>query len=381
MLQKGFRAIVLTAVVLFITFSARSGAASSLPVGFVRETIAQGFSLPTAMAFAGDEILVTEKGGKIRVVLPDGTLRAQPYVTLSVSVEKERGLLGIALHPKYPLQPFVYVYYTTAPGALNYSGSPKNRVSRFRTVNGVGTAEEILLDNIPSDSGVHNAGDILFGFDNKLYIGVGDTGIERTNQSQDLKVLAGKILRIKANGKIPKDNPYFKRKKPRHEIYASGFRNPFRIARRDETQSYFVADVGWGSWEELDLLLPKGNFGWPTFEGPCPRDTICDPSQTDFGNTIPPRYYYDSTVENNNAIIGGAFASGTNYPAPYEGAYFFGDYAGWVHILTMDTQNVVTGSYAFDSGFSPTQFRIGPDKNLHVLDFEHGKIYRYLFTP
>src|SRR5262245_36228966 len=117
---------------------------SVLPPGFIRETILEGLSGPTAFVFDGDQYLITQKNGVLQVGLPDGTLRDEPYVTLQVSAESERGLLGIALHPKYPEKPFVYVYYTTGPGALGYSGTPVNRVSRFRTVDGKGTEEDIL---------------------------------------------------------------------------------------------------------------------------------------------------------------------------------------------------------------------------------------------
>ncbi len=349
-----------------------------LPPGFTRELVTDKLVAPTAFVFAGDEILVAEKEGNIRVIQADDSLRTDAYIKLNVSTEIERGLLGIALHPKYPNQPYVFVYYTTGPGALNYGGTPVNRVSRLKTVNGYGTDEEILLDNIPSETAMHNAGDLEFGFDGKLLIAVGDSG-NRENAA-DLQSLAGKILRLKANGKVPRDNPFFGKPRARPEVYAYGFRNPFRIAGRAKTQSFFAADVGWGDWEELDKLKAKGNFGWPQFEGPCPINTVCDPSATDFGKTVPPTFYYDSTVEQGNAIIGGVFAKGTNYPAPYQDGYFFGDIHGWVHVLKMNRKDRVTASYAFDTGVTPTQFRIGPDNNVYVLDLA-GKLYRYVYAP
>lgn len=277
---------------LFFPQIPRVGAVSpGLPAGFVREMIAHNLDTPTAFVIDGDSYLVAEKEGTVRVVLPDGSIRPEPYLTLSVTSDLERGLLGIELHPDYPDKPFVYVYYTTGPGALNYSGAPKNRVSRFRTLNGVGVDEKILLDDIPSDSGRHNAGDLQFGTDGKLYIATGDGGANM-NLAQNLKSLAGKILRLKPNGKIPKTNPFYGRKNRRGEIFAYGFRNPFRITVRRSNQSLFAADVGWNEWEELDMVQTKGNYGWPLFEGPCPINTPCDPATTDFQGTIPPIYYY-----------------------------------------------------------------------------------------
>lgn len=374
--------LVLTLGCLLLTFLSASTRVSAstfaLPAGFTRELVAEGMSTSTSFVFTNDGILVTEKGGKIRVIEPGGILRAEPYATLHVSIQGERGLNGIALHPKYPAQPYVYVYYTTGPGALNYSGAPANRLSRFRTVDGFGTDEEILIDDIPAETGYHNGGDLLFGKDGKLFVTVGDSGT--MSNATDLKSLAGKILRVNAKGKAPRDNPYFGKPKARPEVYAYGFRNPFRIAERAATQSYFVADVGWGKWEELDKLKSKGNYGWPTYEGPCLRNVQCDPTTTDFGKTVPPLYYYDSTLEEGNAIIGGVFAIGANYPAPYKGAYFFGDIYGWVRVLKINRADRVTGEYEFDTGIQPTQFRVGPDKNVYVLDL-YGKLYRYVYAP
>src|SRR5580765_3602840 len=138
--------------------------ALALPAGFNLVTVATGLDQPTAFAFKGGKILVAEKAsGKVRIALPDGSLRPRPYVTLNVSSESERGVLGIALDPDFATNTFVYIYYTTGPGALGYTGSPKNRVSRFTTGPGfAATGETIILDNIPSDSGNHNGGDIQF---------------------------------------------------------------------------------------------------------------------------------------------------------------------------------------------------------------------------
>lgn len=379
--RKIFPLLGLLFVLGAVSAQSAHAATSALPAGFTRAIVAQGLTNPTAFAFSPDGILVTEKDGAIQVIQNDGSLRAQPYATLNVSTEIERGLVGIALHPKYATQPYVYVYYTTAPGALAYSGTPENRVSRFRTVNGFGTNEEIILDHIPSPSGMHNGGDLLFGYDGKLLVTVGDGNENGGMPAQVRRNLLGKVLRLNPDGTIPNDNPYAHNKTARHEIFAYGFRNPFRIALRAKTLSYFVADVGWGEWEELDVLKARGNYGWPMFEGPCPKNTHCDPTKTDFGATIPPTYYYDSSLSSPTSIIGGAFAEGSPYPKPYKGAYFFGDMEGWVKIIKFDKQNRVRNVLAFDTITFPVQFRLGPDKNIYVLDFGDGILYRYVYTP
>jgi glucose/arabinose dehydrogenase len=366
-----------------LTAQAASG---DLPAGFSRMQVASGLDHPTAFAFERERIFVTEKNsGRVKIVRADGTVRSTPYVTVRVSTESERGLLGVAVDPNFTTNRYVYVYYTTGPGALSYSGSPKNRVSRFKSVNGAGAQETILLDMIPSDHGNHNGGDIHFGFDGKLYVAVGDGGTFH-DQARVPNSLRGKILRINADGTIPTDNPFFATNTGRRRsVYAYGFRNPFRFTRRESNQTYIVADVGESTWEEVDSLQGGANFGWNVYEGPCPTNKPgCDPAATNFGSTIAPVHYYkhSGAGETGNVIIGGVFASDSNYPSPYAGAYFYGDNsAGWVHALTMDSSNVVTNQYDFDQLTCPVSFADGPDGNVYVADICSGAIYKYVYTP
>lgn len=365
---------------LAVQSSAVRAAPNALPAGFVRETVAIGLTAPTAFAFAGDEILVANKGGTVQIVNANGTVSPTLYATVKVTTDQESGLSGIAVHPGYPKKPFVYIYYTTGPGALKYDGHHSNRLSRFRTVNGVAGKEKILLDHIPSHTGVHNAGDIHFGFDGKMYVTVGDGGTDV--DSPWLQSLSGKILRLNRDGTIPHDNPFYANPNVRPEIFAYGFRNPFRMTMRESNHSYLIADVGNHIWEEIDTLHAAKNYGWPTFEGPCKYDTVCNPAKTDFKDTVAPIYYYQHspTPKTYNAIIGGAFAEHSIYPAPYANAYFYGDFAGWVKVLTMDRKNRVTGGYDFDTLALPTDFRMGTDGKLYVSSLADGALYRYGYT-
>jgi glucose/arabinose dehydrogenase len=394
------RIIVLVTAVLV----AAPAPARALPEGFSLVTVAAGLDQPTAFAFKGAKILVTEKAsGEVRVVLPNGSLRPQPFVTLNVSSESERGVLGIAVDPQFATNKSVYIYYTTGPGALGYTGSPKNRVSRFATGPGlVGTGETIILDNIPSDAGNHNGGDIQFGFDGMLYVAVGDGGLFHED-AQTLDTLRGKILRIKRDGGSPLGNPHKLavggRKcgspageppgaGPCREIYAYGLRNPFRFSLRPSNGSYLIGDVGQVTWEELSTLVPGGNYGWNAVEGPCPFTSSpnCDPTSTPYPAQYqrPLHFYNHSGVgETGQTIIAGAFAENvSNYPAPYAGAYFYGDFsANWVHVLTMDTANTVTSQSDFAALSTPVAFRNGPDGNIYVLSIGNGTLYKYVYTP
>src|SRR5205085_7131522 len=189
-----------------------------------------GLSQPTAMAFAPDgRIFVAEQTGSIKV-LQSGHV-VSTFTTINSDSFDERGVLGIAFDPDFGNHPYVYVYYTTNALSLDPPSSPKNRVSRF-TANGnvvQAGSELILLDNIASDAGNHNAGCLRFGPDGTLYIATGDGGLNHGN-SQDLTNLSGKILRINKDGSIPNTNPFFGSLSDRNEIFCYGLRNPFRFS-------------------------------------------------------------------------------------------------------------------------------------------------------
>lgn len=333
--------------------------AQSIYLGFRVDLVVYGLSEPTAMAFAPDgRIFVCEKGGKLRV-FDQGVL--YDFVTLDVDSYFERGLLGIALDPQFATNGYVYLYYTTGAGSLNAPPTPKNRVSRFKAAGNaaVEDSETILLDNIPSDGGNHNAGCLRFGLDGKLYIATGDAGTNPMN-SQDLGSLAGKILRINKDGSVPDDNPFFGQAGKRGEIYCYGLRNPFRFCFRPGTNTLFIGDVGESTWEEIDVGQPGGNYGWPYSEGP---DNVA--------GYIAPLYYYRNNDP--SAIIGGVFVSGKNYPAAYRNSYFFGDYdggafSGFIHRMVVSADN--TSAQVFDNlsfGVNPVDFAEGPEGDLYYV--------------
>jgi glucose/arabinose dehydrogenase len=377
-------ACVLLGIVSVAPQARAEGSPTALPPKFTRLTLGAGLNDPTAMAFAGNRIFVTEKGGVIRIIRPDGKLRKKPFHTLSVSANQERGLLGIAIDPNYAANKFIYVYYTTGPGAKRYSGS-ENRVSRLKRVASGGIKEKILLDHIPSMTSIHNAGDLHFGFDGKLYISVGENGCCMA-KAQELDTLLGKILRINKNGTIPEDNPFNHVGGARRETYAYGFRNPWRFAPRASNQTFLVADVGQDTWEEISSLKKGGNYGWPLYEGPCPFNQVnCNTAGVDYAGTSKPIHWYHHTLgdETGRMITGGAFAENSNYPPPYANAFFYADGGGgWLHVLTLDDSNRVVNRYNFDPELNfPVTVSNGPDGNIYVADIEADVIYEYVYTP
>ena len=364
-----------------------------------------------------DHLYVTERVGRVlrvntttgmRTVILDH--RGSTYVTISrngagtATGIGQDGMMGMALHPNFGLgtgQDFIYLAYTYAAGQLrlsrfSYSAIPTPQLS----------SETVLLQGIPANND-HSSGRLIFGADGRLYYTCGDRGANQFGnrcqeiQSQQLPTAgqvsaanysryAGKTLRISPDGSIPADNPLFAG--VRSHIFSIGHRNAQGLVTQKtptDGLSYptplpggriFNSEHGPRTDDEINVLQAGGNYGWPQFEGPCPIDTHCDPNQTDFGKTIPPAYYYDSSATSPTSIIGGAFAEGGAYPKPYAGAYFFGDFNGWVRVAKFDKHNRVKQVLDFDTGIVPVQFRLGPDKNIHVLDFVGGNLYRYVYT-
>lgn len=307
------------------------------------------------------------KQGAIRIY--DGPTLISTFGTISCSSDSERGVLGLALDPSFSTNHFVYVYYSTNGASLNPPATPKNRVSRFTETNNTLSpgSETILLDGIPSDSGNHNAGCIRFGADGKLYVATGDGGTP--NHAQDLTSLAGKMLRINADGSIPPDNPYFGDSSKRQEIFFFGLRNPFRFAFRPGSNVLYVGDVGQNTWEEIDVGLPAGNFGWPLYEG-----------ATIASGFVNPIHQYNHNG-GGASVTGGCFV-GDKWPLAYQNRYLFGDYVlNQIRYLTVSAANQALDGGTFGSLAGPVDFALGPDGALYVVSISDGQIKRIEYRP
>jgi glucose/arabinose dehydrogenase len=326
--------------------------AATVPGGFVETPVASGLASPTAMQFAPDgRLFVCEQDGRLRVI-KNGSLLAAPFLTLNVNSSGERGLLGVAFHPAFATNNFVYVYYTTATSPVH------NRISRF-TANGdiaVPGSEEIILelDNL-SGATNHNGGAINFGPDGKLYAAVGENA-DGVN-AQSLDNLLGKMLRINADGTIPTDNPFYTTATGRNRaIWALGLRNPFTFAFNPRGTELFINDVGENTWEEINDGFAGANYGWPDTEG-----------QTSDPEFTTPRYAYNHSA-GACAITGGAFYSPPTitFPSEYLNDYFFADFcAGWIRKLDPGAGNTVT---TFATGISrPVDLKAGDDGHLYYL--------------
>jgi glucose/arabinose dehydrogenase len=351
---------------------ARRLGAATLPAGFA-DTLVASVASPTALAFTPDgRLLITTQPGVLSVY-KDGALLSPPALTIdptTICTDIERGLLGVAVDPDFATNHFLYAYYTRrVPGRKCGGSGSFNRVVRFTLPdsNTIDPASQVvLLDNIPSTAGNHNAGDLHFGPDGYLYISVGDSGCRldgsgfcggNNNNARFLNYIVGKILRIAKDGSIPPDNPYAGASDGRRcgdpagvpsgtgpcvETYAWGLRNPFRFTFKPGTSIFYINDVGQDTWEEIDAGQMNADYGWNVREGHCVTgsSTNCPPPPA--GMTDPIFDYNHST--GCTSVTGAAFVPSGVWPAPYDGAYLFADYVCGKIFRLADTP---TGGHAW----------------------------------
>lgn len=328
---------------------------ATVPPGFT-DALVVTVASPTAFAFHPDgRMFVTTQPGQVRIV-QGGALLPTPALDLTAVTcsGSERGLLGIAFDPQVATNGFVYLFYTFERFAgcpMNSPQSPVNRVSRFTlTGNTIAPASElVLVDGMPSPNGNHNGGDIHVGNDGNLYISIGDGGCDYAGDSgcaggndaaRDLHTLTGKIVRITRTGQIPAGNPFTGAGTARcntggttpgticQEIFATGLRNPFRLAFDPNTPpsvtSFRINDVGQNDWEEIDGGISGADYGWNVREGHCVNGstTNCGPPPAGMTNPIHDYNHSGGCA----SITGGAFIPTGVWPASYDGDYLFGDY-------------------------------------------------------
>ena len=304
--------------------------------------VLSGLSSPVFAGNAGDgsnRLFVIEQAGVIRVRQP-GASSAGTFLDIRAKVAAggERGLLGLAFHPQYASNGRFYVDYTrVADGAIVIA---EYRVSTDANIADPSTEKVLLTIPHPTFAN-HNGGMLAFGPDDLLYIGVGDggSGNDPPDNAQNLDVLLGKILRIDIDRgdtaagtpyAVPADNP-FVNAPGRDEIFAYGLRNPWRFSFDRVTGVQWVADVGQGTREEVDMPIVKGgNYGWRVYEGfECTGNdpSLCDPSRYRF-----PIFDYPHTASR-CSITGGYVYRGSQSALP-GGTYVYGDYCsgdifGW----------------------------------------------------
>lgn len=296
--------------------------------GFADALVVGGLSIPTGVAPLPDgSLVITEKGGALKLF--DGATTSV-LATVPVCSGSEMGLLDVVADPDFGTNGYLYLYRTENTGGCGSAIGRSNEVVRVTLAGGTVNLASltVLLTGIQTDLGNHDGGGLRIGADGTLYVAIGDTGVgdqvapgNSTNPyAQDLTSLNGKILRINRDGTVPADNPFVGQPPKRPEIYAYGFRNPWRFGIDPATGRLWVGDVGDLTVEEVTIVSPGGeNHGWPSCEGDLPAG--CP-----LAGQVAPVFTYLHSAGLGVSVTGGTF--GGSALGAFAGDYFFGDFGG-----------------------------------------------------
>lgn len=361
------------------------------PVGVQQVFTSLSFDQPLAMLQApGDDSrwFVVERPGAVRVFPDDPAATmadVDTFADLANQVDSgpgEAGLLGMAFHPDFQNNGEVYLSYTRGPALQSV-------ISCFLvdTTDGslVVDSEEVLL-TLDQPQVNHNGGNIAFGWDGFLYIGFGDGGGagDPNENGQDTTNIFGTISRIDTGGPgdyaIPDDNPFAGNTECRQgsspgttpcpEIFAFGFRNPWRFSFDRQTGELWAGDVGQGTWEEVDRVETSMNYGWDEREG---AHCFEPPDGCDTNNVDPITEYNHSL---GNSVTGGYVYRGADFP-DLNGYYVFGDFgSGRIFAVPFDSPIGTPAEELVDTALSISSFAQSNSGELYVLDFGAGTIHR-----
>eukprot|EP00058_Branchiostoma_floridae_P012664 XP_002598152.1 hypothetical protein BRAFLDRAFT_82937 [Branchiostoma floridae] len=324
-----------------------TSATSETPGCLCLQEVVGGLKNPLAMLQPDDDtgrFFIVEQIGLIRVTDSSGRLLDQPFLNITSKVltsdrpGDERGLLGAVLDPQFRQNGYFYVYYSTREG--NGGGGHKSVLARLQASNDRNQADpgsERVVMEIAQPGDRNNGGQLLFGADGYLYVSVGDGGAG-AHTAGNTSSLLGKILRINVTTadsgppySIPQDNPFVGQANARPEVFAYGFKNPWRcsVDKGDKEGvgrgRVFCGDVGNSSYEEISIISRGGNHGWPDREG----HTCQDPSGCD-DDHVPPIHVYSH--DEGIAVIGGPVYRGCYIPS-LRGKYLYADYTGKLFYL------------------------------------------------
>ena len=367
---------------LAIGCAGNSGVAIS-PVAIGTQLIVSGLTAPLDLEQPGDgsgRLFVVEQGGTIRII-QNGSLLAQAFLNISskVVVQNEMGLLGLAFHPNFQTNRKFYVNYVRNAGGQFQSVIAEYLASAANANQSDPASERVLLtvDQIGNFDN-HKAGQLAFGPDGLLYFGLGDggSGGDPFGHGQNTQTLLGKMMRIDVNSTspglqyaIPPDNP-FAAGGGLPEIYAIGFRNPWRFSFDRTTGRLFVADVGQDNFEEVDIVQKGGNYGWNTMEG---LHCFNPPSGcSTAGLSLP---IVEISHPEAEAVIGGFVYHGTAV-AGMQGMYIFGDLTGKIWSLTENPANKFTRALLDSPGFNISSFGQDAAGELYVVDIGGGRVLK-----
>lgn len=336
------------------------------------------FTNPVGIYDSGDgtdRLFVVEKGGKIYVINnTQSTSEKLVFLDLSldVSTDGERGLLGLAFHPDYGSNGYFYVYYTK-------SVSGDTRISRFKVdplnENLGNVSSEFTIIEVVQPFSNHNGGQIAFGSDNYLYIALGDGGDsgDPSGNGQDRTTLLGSIIRIDVDSgspySIPNDNPFFGNIDGyAEEIYAFGFRNPWRFSFDSNTGTLWAGDTGENTREEINIVKNGSNYGWNAKEGSIDYNPGANVTEM-----VGPVFEYNHSL--GDAIIAGFVYRGSALVG-LGGKYIYGDWgSGRIWALTYSGETVLNNTELIDTILTILSFGVDANNELYICA-ANGNIYR-----
>jgi len=350
------------------------------------QPVATGLSSPLDLEQPPDNsgrLFVVEQGGFIRII-QSGALLAQPFLDLSSKIVPnfagtEMGLLGVTFHPAFQQNRKFYVNYVRSNAGQFQSVISEFQASATNPNLADPVSERILLvvnqvSNFPN----HKAGQLAFGPDGFLYFGLGDggSGGDPFGHGQDTNILLGKMMRIDVNSTspglpyaIPADNP-FVNGGGLPEIFAIGFRNPWRFSFDLPTGRLFVADVGQDKFEEIDIVQKGGNYGWNIMEG-----MHCFNPPTGCNMTGLQLPIVEIPHPEGQAVIGGFVYHGTAL-AGLQGQYIFGDLNGKIWSLQEGPPGTFTRTLLNDTALTISSFGQDQSGELYVVDIGNGRVLK-----
>ena len=341
----------------------------------------QKFESPVDFRTVGDSrVFVGEQVGSIKVFstdAPDEPAKDFLNIRTQVKFGGEQGLLSFAFHPKFKSNGQVFVHYSNLPNG-------DTSISRFTLKqdgsNVLDPSSELLILGLHQPYANHNGGQLAFGPDGYLYIGLGDGGSagDPERNGRNLKTLLGKILRIDVDSSspekpygIPSDNPFVSGEDgARPEIYAFGLRNPWRFSFDSETKQLWAADVGQDRWEEVDLIEKGKNYGWNTMEGKScflPRKN-CKAA----GLEMP---VFDYGHNQGKSITGGFVYRGKAFPL-LTGRYVYGDFLSGRIWSLLSVAGQSENALLVHSKLAISSFGVDAKGELVILSYGEGLIYR-----
>ena len=366
--------------------------ALSLTTAFASGVLAQDVSLqqafpalrferPVDFQQAGGLLFVVEQQGIIKVFDHDpAASQVSVFLDIRSKVSRrgnEEGLLGLAFSPNYSISGIFYVYYSRSNAMRSilarYRRSPMDERAADPT------SEEVLM-TVEQPYRNHNGGQIAFGPDGYLYIGLGDggSGGDPLGHGQNRATLLGSILRIDVSTTpygIPPDNPFVGNTSGyREEIWAWGLRNPWRFSFDEPTGRLYLADVGQDAWEEIDIIVKGNNYGWRIMEGPACFQPPSGCSQS--GLTLPVHSY--PLDGGRRSVTGGYVYRSTSVPS-LQGKYIYADYINGV-VWALDTDSTAQNRELKDTSYNIASFGRDAYGEVYALAF-NGRIYRFKPAP